>query len=349
MSSEEECGVEVIVEDGIVSSKPFILLQRTNRSAALRRWKLLKNLTIAQRRFNSLTKHEAAFLDSFSLSPPHPDNTQEEEKDDDDDERMKTARDDLKAFVELNAEKLTAKEKEFLGGLIASRKVTVEYLEKTLSVLDADPLYKHIHHDEANNKEGEEKDDNDLPKDKSEVAKRHHSAAFRSEVWQKCSSASFGSTKAVYDAASVRRMSVIATASNKEEPTLEEEEEEPKQEEEDEATTAPSSFFSAFFSSSTSSSAKQTEQDGQETEEEVPEDDEKYTILATSPEDADCHPHVLSPPIMECLRSHLPYTVRQDNYWLKYSMVRDVRHPTGTFLQNGRFVVVTSHSFVLVK
>ena len=35
-------------------------------------------------------------------------------------------------------------------------------------------------------------------------------------------------------------------------------------------------------------------------------------------------PHVLSPLLMKCLREHLPYALREENFWLKYSLVRDV-------------------------
>eukprot|EP00581_Thalassiosira_minuscula_P019103 CAMPEP_0183730774 /NCGR_PEP_ID=MMETSP0737-20130205/33649_1 /TAXON_ID=385413 /ORGANISM="Thalassiosira miniscula, Strain CCMP1093" /LENGTH=800 /DNA_ID=CAMNT_0025963355 /DNA_START=158 /DNA_END=2560 /DNA_ORIENTATION=+ len=34
-------------------------------------------------------------------------------------------------------------------------------------------------------------------------------------------------------------------------------------------------------------------------------------------------PHVLSPLLMKCLRDHLPYALREENFWLKYSLVRD--------------------------
>ncbi len=35
-------------------------------------------------------------------------------------------------------------------------------------------------------------------------------------------------------------------------------------------------------------------------------------------------PHVLSPLLMKSLREHLPYALREENFWLKYSLVRDV-------------------------
>jgi len=34
-------------------------------------------------------------------------------------------------------------------------------------------------------------------------------------------------------------------------------------------------------------------------------------------------PHVLSPPLMESLQSFFPTSISQDNFWMKYSMVRD--------------------------
>ncbi|KAL3772599.1 hypothetical protein ACHAWO_003654 [Cyclotella atomus] len=34
-------------------------------------------------------------------------------------------------------------------------------------------------------------------------------------------------------------------------------------------------------------------------------------------------PHVLSPLLMKCLRDHLPYALKEENFWLKYSLVRD--------------------------
>jgi hypothetical protein len=67
-----------------------------------------------------------------------------------------------------------------------------------------------------------------------------------------------------------------------------------------------------------------------------------FLILGTSAGDASCHPHVLSPPLMEALLNFVPKTLSTDNFWLKYSLVRDggglqtllrhVRSSTTTFL-----------------
>ena len=48
-----------------------------------------------------------------------------------------------------------------------------------------------------------------------------------------------------------------------------------------------------------------------------------FRILGTSADDVDAHPHVLSPPLMESLQNFFPYSISEDNFWLKYSLLRD--------------------------
>ncbi|KAL3822905.1 hypothetical protein ACHAXA_010688 [Cyclostephanos tholiformis] len=48
-----------------------------------------------------------------------------------------------------------------------------------------------------------------------------------------------------------------------------------------------------------------------------------FQILGTSANDSNCHPHVLSPPLMESLQNFFPSSVSDNNFWLKYSLVRD--------------------------
>jgi hypothetical protein len=48
-----------------------------------------------------------------------------------------------------------------------------------------------------------------------------------------------------------------------------------------------------------------------------------FQILGTSADDKECHPHVLSPPLMESLQNFLPPGIAENNFWLKYSLVRD--------------------------
>jgi len=55
------------------------------------------------------------------------------------------------------------------------------------------------------------------------------------------------------------------------------------------------------------------------------EDDElmEYAILGARPDDADTDNYVLTPPIMDQLRQKLPQSVKNDNFWLKYSLSKD--------------------------
>ena len=48
-----------------------------------------------------------------------------------------------------------------------------------------------------------------------------------------------------------------------------------------------------------------------------------FVILGTDGDDESAQPHVLSPPLMESLHPFLPYSISGQNYFLRYSMVRD--------------------------
>mmetsp|Transcript_2009 Transcript_2009/g.3649 ORF Transcript_2009/g.3649 Transcript_2009/m.3649 type:complete len:566 (+) Transcript_2009:104-1801(+) len=48
-----------------------------------------------------------------------------------------------------------------------------------------------------------------------------------------------------------------------------------------------------------------------------------FEILGTSADDLSAQPHVLSPPMMESLLSFVPESLSCENWWLKYSLVRD--------------------------
>ena len=60
------------------------------------------------------------------------------------------------------------------------------------------------------------------------------------------------------------------------------------------------------------------------------DEDVPSCILGTSASDNECQPHVLSPPIMDSLRAGLPVSIKHDNFWLKYSMLRDGASMRGT-------------------
>ena len=60
-----------------------------------------------------------------------------------------------------------------------------------------------------------------------------------------------------------------------------------------------------------------------------------FEILGTYGQDQAARPHVLSPPVMESLREFLPVACSEDNYWMKYSLIRDGAS-FSTFLQKAR-------------
>ncbi len=61
----------------------------------------------------------------------------------------------------------------------------------------------------------------------------------------------------------------------------------------------------------------------------------EFTILGTSHNDVECHPHVLSPVQMDRFQPFLPDTKKGESFWLKYSLVRDGAS-TISFLQQVR-------------
>jgi len=48
-----------------------------------------------------------------------------------------------------------------------------------------------------------------------------------------------------------------------------------------------------------------------------------FKILGTSADDHAALPHVLSPPLMDSLLNFVPNHLQQDNFWLKFSLIRD--------------------------
>ena len=68
-----------------------------------------------------------------------------------------------------------------------------------------------------------------------------------------------------------------------------------------------------------------TERPSQGADDEGDDDDipTSFRILGTSADDTSAQPHVLSPPLMDALSNFLPDVVKGQNYWLKFSLVRD--------------------------
>lgn len=62
-----------------------------------------------------------------------------------------------------------------------------------------------------------------------------------------------------------------------------------------------------------------------------------FSILGTCADDKTASPHVLSPPLMESLSAFLPYSKSGENFFLRYSLVRDGAS-MHTFLKRARGV-----------
>mmetsp|Transcript_18941 Transcript_18941/g.31361 ORF Transcript_18941/g.31361 Transcript_18941/m.31361 type:complete len:487 (-) Transcript_18941:115-1575(-) len=291
---EDDNGVEMFLPDAEAeTNKPLILPARASMklTAAQRRWRLLKNLKLASKRSTSLTKSEEYFLHTLKK----PVNRENPVCEQDEDEALQQARKDLLARIKNKGHSLTPEEEKFLINLAESHHVTTDYLIRSAQVLLHDPLYKLE----------ETKQEPDVP-EKVKPTLRQRDASFRSEVWTHFSSSSLV----------VEKNTRSAHEEVKDEKKDEKRDEEP-------STGKKKGFMYKFF-----------HQRKQKTEETVGEEQEdhfdhfqenpvEFSILATHAEDKDCQPHVLSPPIMDALRVHLPLAVQQDNFWLRYSMIRD--------------------------
>ena len=273
--------IEVFLSVGTDSfdSAPLLLPSRAamKLTAAQRRWKLLKNLAVGCRRFNSLTANERRFLyeeastDTTSCSEAC--------------EALTTARDSLKQLIATHTSRLTTTEAHFLEDLVQSPNATVSQLERSAQVLNKDPLFN-----ESQNQRGSLGRLTSIPK------RITANDSFRSEVW-----------------------------------TYSKPSDEEKEEKQPAATTSEKpvnikptrpSFLYRFFAKR----PKKTTLVSPEEEDAVAVmllSPVIFSILGTSADDLMCQPHVLSPPMMDALRPYLPFVVQQDNFWLKYSMVRD--------------------------
>jgi hypothetical protein len=70
-----------------------------------------------------------------------------------------------------------------------------------------------------------------------------------------------------------------------------------------------------------------------------------FRILGTSADDTSAQPHVLSPPLMDALASFLPDNLSGENFWLKYSLVRD-----GASLQTlKRYVRASKYTILAIE
>ena len=244
----------------------------------------LKKLTETSKRSNSLEAYEEAFLEQFVVDR---NNLQSQAHDE---EGLSASRRELKRSIADKAATLTPAERDFLIHLAESPNVSSEYLIRSARVLFHDPLFKL------------DKDTAHQTQEVKQPSFRQHDASFRMEVWTH------------FSPPPLKRQIAHAVHTNVDEPKIPH-------------GKVKNSLGKRFFPkllkrrrkpTSSSSLTNKQENDLNESELEI-----KYDILGTSANDKDCSPHVLSPPIMHALRAGLPVAIQHDNFWLKYSMLRD--------------------------
>lgn len=80
---------------------------------------------------------------------------------------------------------------------------------------------------------------------------------------------------------------------------------------------------STLVSNSPASSTDKRQDDIAEVDSDDDTDLHDFKILGTGVDDLSAQPHVLSPPLMDSLLNFLPNSLKYENFWLKYSLVRD--------------------------
>mmetsp|Transcript_32940 Transcript_32940/g.48325 ORF Transcript_32940/g.48325 Transcript_32940/m.48325 type:complete len:484 (-) Transcript_32940:83-1534(-) len=273
---------------------------KREKSRGKKRWILLKNVMRGARR-TSLTKPEQDLLGAIDAG--------KKSSSSEDDEKLMNARKELKEEITLKKQFLTGSEAAFLTSL-ADADVSSDYLEQTKNVLTKDKLYVTAKEEEdgdgvplsdpgtaagANTKEKIEKANNDN---------------FRTELWRSKQCSTSNEEKEYEDTKPEKVEEESRSLFDKKKKTK---------------SPVVFSYFSSMFSTETTTKEeddKDTQQDQKENEAES-SNEIAFAILGTSVDDEYAKPHVLSPPLMDSLRPHMPYAIREDNYWLKYSLVRD--------------------------
>lgn len=70
-----------------------------------------------------------------------------------------------------------------------------------------------------------------------------------------------------------------------------------------------------------------------------------FNVIGTSVNDKSARPHVLSPPLMESLLNFVPESLVDNNFWLKYSLIRD-----GASLSTlKRYVRAAEHTIIAIE
>ena len=328
------------VNDKTASTKSLVMPSGHSRpvSAAKKRWNLVKTLTKVNH-LTSLTLCEKRLLSYFEegnhkdevshlihgtasklIINDGEDGSQQEERED---PAMAEARFQLRQAIIQKDTTLTSPEREFLKKILTMPNVEAEKLLQCADVLSKDPLYQteahHINiHDEKDCK---------IYKDRRQSLPQSQSS--RVELWRALH----------HDELDASSGSLTFSLHKTKEESCHENEVKGEEQEDDDALIPEQGDYGsewgsfvykkiqkAFYIDDGGDNGEANENHNAELSNNAEADEEQdltFCVLGTSMKDVLEYPLVLSPPMMDALRVHVPFALRNDNFWLKYSMVRD--------------------------
>eukprot|EP00567_Pseudictyota_dubia_P008296 CAMPEP_0197435688 /NCGR_PEP_ID=MMETSP1175-20131217/3249_1 /TAXON_ID=1003142 /ORGANISM="Triceratium dubium, Strain CCMP147" /LENGTH=551 /DNA_ID=CAMNT_0042964791 /DNA_START=137 /DNA_END=1792 /DNA_ORIENTATION=+ len=333
--------LEVTLNDFKKTEKQFSASKR-----AQRRWRLLKNVRIATKR-TSLTKSEKDLLHAMSKKKQVQNSTQDANVAGSENTSIKSKSGDSSAHRRLrdsmafHRDSLSIDEVKFLQNLLDSESVSNEALNSANEVLQKDVIYKQklsvggeINVTGTANSRRRSSALSSSMANASNLSSvmasiselepeetQEKDVAYRKELWR------------------TRQQSTVSVQEDEEgsNESRSDEDKTPMKSEESLFTSFQESpLMNAFRKYIDSSSTLDTQATSSSDDEEEKKKDcaakvKKtsqapvcFSFLGTSPTDESVTGlHVMTPPLMDTIRQHLPYTIQEDNFWLKYSLAQD--------------------------
>lgn len=276
------------------------------KTSSKRRWSLIRSLAKGKR-LTSLTDEERCVLRTLPSSESSRSLQRQKSADSEDGEGK--ARRSLRRSMAAHKRNLTEVETEFLLDLIDTPDVAPELIENAYEVLCNDPLYQCNDEAKQTKKEGS-------PGRRSSLLQ---SPSYRRELWLQLRTESHEMSEETFAFTSNRNN----TTTEKKDETVVVKEEETFKPEQQKRKSSKWGFIYNFQKALNLLDDRDKDDETAELEDDDLDDDTTFCVLAHSIDDfLDC-PTVLTPPIMDGLRAFLPFAVQHDNFWLKYSLIRD--------------------------
>lgn len=275
-----------------------------------RRWSLIRSLAKGKR-LTSLTKEEDHVLKTLSKhdgdtggdlidSKRSADTASSAES-----QHSDEVRDKLRKSIDVHCGELTEVETDFLRVLIDTPDIAPEQIEAVEKVLHCDPLYQPREEKKAEETKSQEKSDEQIRR----LSTISQGPSYRRELW-------------THLRAESQEMSADTLAFTLISSTDDKEEEVPEQAPRKEQPKRKSGQWGFIynFQKALNLIDNDDEDETVDLEQEELDDNATFCVLAHSIDDFLDTPSVLTPPIMDALRTYLPFAVKHDNFWLKYSM-----------------------------